>query len=888
MSSIKVIFHFIVILFALSIPLDAIAQQVIPDEVNVNYKALEKSLREVLFDLSQETEVTIAFQEEILPGDSLINFSVKDQALGVVLDYLLKRHRVKYKIIGDQIVLIKDIYYKSKDKIIISGYLTDELSGESLVSANVFLYDKSQGTVSNEYGFYSFEIPKGIQRIYYSYLGYNNTIKELSLTRDTIVNIKLNPNIQLSEVLITDTKIIPKAIVENSSVEVLPLDRLNSILPVGGEPDVMRLAYSMPGVTSGADGFGGMSVRGGSTNQNLILYDGIPVYNANHLFGLFSIFNSNVIKSAKLYKGAFPSHYSGRLSSVLDIRTREGNNQRLSGDINVGLLTAKASIEGPIQKDRSSFLVSYRRSTVDPWISSIIDVINNSNTLKHRSAGINFYDFNTKLNFSLGEKSKVLLSYYSGNDNFDYTTITDSEEANLRDTDELAWDSGNSLATVRYVSNLSQNAFLNASIYLSDHTFTSFDHDRTEVLDTGSIASSSYDAGYYKTKINDLGFKLDFDFIPSSKHFLKLGLGVINHTFSPQFLFSTQSDNYVPFDQTVTAEILDGEISDYSIKGNEIELYAEDNIRLGQYTNLNFGLNTMFVTTGKTYTIFQPRILFNTGTEKYTFKLSWGRMGQYLHSLSNTGLGVPSDIWLPSTENLRPETSWILSMGHMIGKPKSYQIGLDFYYKRLQNVTRYGTGVLRVDADSDWDKNIPIGNGESYGAEFQSNFTILKKTKLNVSYTLSWTNRSYDGLLSGEKFRFRYDRRHVINASMTHKFNENVEFSSNFEYGSGTPITLPDNKSYNYIDENSNLTRVRIFSDINNASLPAYHRLDLGFNFYNQYKWGSSKLTLGVYNVYNKINPLYIDEVINSDFSTRYDQVYLFRILPTISYNVTF
>ncbi len=881
----------VILLLCLSGISKLVGQTVIPDEVIVEYIALDKPLREVLFEISQEADVTIAFQEEILPGDSLINFSIKNEKIGTVLDYLLERHFVKYKIIGDQIVLIKDPYRNSDGKITISGYLKDLESGETLINANIYTYDRSKGTISNEYGFYSFTVPKGIQRLHYSYLGYNIEVKEVSLTRDTVINVMLDPVIMLNEILITDTRIVPVAKEESekvASLEILPLQRLNSFLPAAGEPDIMRLAYTLPGITSGADGFGGMSVRGGSTNQNLILFDGIPVYNANHLFGLFSIFNSNVIKSAKVYKGAFPSHYSGRLSSVVDIRTREGNNQRLAGDVTLGLLTGKVSLEGPIQKGKSSFMVNVRRTIVDPWINSLTDLIN-TNPLVDRNTDIRFYDLNGKLNFSLGENSNLYLSYYQGNDDFDNLITTDNDVSTLRDIDELSWKSGNSLASLRWNTKLSQKSFLSLTAYSSQHNFTSFDHDRVEAYRAnGTLGSAIYDAGFYKTGIRDVGIRVNYDFYPSAAHKLKVGAGLVNHTFTPQFIFSTQNDSIVTGSASLTPTILQNQLSEFNLKSSELEFYIEDNIRITKNTNINVGVNQLVVSSGKTYFILQPRILFNTGTEKYKFKLSWGRMGQFLHSLSNTGLGVPSDIWLPSTEHLRPETSWIASMGHYLGNADRFIVGTEFYYKRLKNVTRYGSGVLRVSADSEWEASIPIGEGESYGGEFSLGLNT-SKISTNLAYTLSWSNRTFPEIANGEKFRFRYDRRHVVNASASYKFNENIEFSTNFEFGSGTPITLPSNQSYNYEDETTGvLTRVRVFSDLNNAELPTYHRLDFGFNFYNKYKWGRSKLTLGVYNIYNKINPLYIDEIVNADLTVRYEQFYLFTFMPTLSYNVSF
>ncbi len=867
------------------------SQDVIPDEIIIDYSGIDKTLREVIFDLSNISGVTIAFQEEIIPGDSLINFSVRQQEVGTVLNYLLDRHSVEYKIIGDQIVLVKNRYRRKDESVTVSGYLTDLQSGEALISANIFLYDESAGTVSNDYGFYSLTVPSGTQQIYYSYLGYMTDIKELPLRYDTIVNIKLDPNNLLDEIVITDTRKIKVneevEMSQNASLNILPLDRINSSLPVGGEPDVMRLAYTMPGVTSGSDGFGGMSVRGGSTNQNLILFDGIPVYNSNQLFGMFSIFNSNVVKSAKLYKGAFPSHYSGRLSSVMDIRTRDGNNQRLAGDVSIGLLTAKASIEGPIIKNKASFLVSARRTTVDSWLRSFNNFVNND-PLIDRDTRISFYDVNAKLNFNVGASSKIHLSYYKGRDNFDNSVSTLTSDMLFDDLDELSWNSGNQLLSLRWNGQLGAKSFYNFTAYKSSYDFASFDHDRVDQLGAaGNFISTTYDAGFYETIIEDLGLRLDIDIDPNPKHKIKLGGGFIAHDFKPLFIFANDRDNLRPAEELLTQEILDEEGDNVNIQGSELDFFVEDEIKLGQHTTVNIGYNQMVISAGKTFFIPQPRFLFKTGSEKYTFKASWGRMGQFLHSLSNTGLGVPSDVWLTSTERLAPEISWIGTIGQFFQTKNQTVIGVEAFYKELKNVTRYGTGILRLEEGTNWEDDIPLGTGTSYGLE-TSVSNSRGKTNILGSYTLSWANRSFEAINRGESFRFRYDRRHVINFSLIHKFNENVEFSTNWEFGSGTPITLPSRSSYNYIDDNDRLTVVRVFSEINNDELPAYHRLDLGFNFYSDYKWGKTKLTLGLYNVYGRINPLYVDEIINSDLTIRYEQFFLFKFLPTFSYGISF
>lgn len=867
----------------------AIAQDAIPDEVIIDYSALDKPLREVLFEISSEAEITIAFQDEIIPGDSLINFSVRKQEVGVVLNYLLNRHRVTYKVIGDQIVLYKK-RYDEETEVTISGYLRDLSSGEVLINAYVYKEDQTIGTETNEYGFYSLTLPPGEQHLYYTYLGYNTDILDLELKYDTIVNVDLDPNNRLREIVIIDQRIVKETPVDfktPAAVHVLPIEKINSTLPIAGEPDIMRLAYTMPGVTTGSDGFGGMSVRGGSTNQNLILLDGTPVYNAHHLFGLFSIFNANVIKSAKLFKGPFPSNYSGRLSSVMDIRTRDGNTNKLAGDISLGLLTAKASLEGPIKKGRSSFLISARRTTVDAWIDALNNLYN-KDPLKNRDTGIKFYDINAKLNFSLGDKSKLHLGYYNGSDNFRNDVTTENIDQTLTDLDGTRWDSGNQLASVRWSSNLSPKVFLSSTVYSSRYKFASFVQDRVELLDNGSFLTTDFNAGFYQTSIKDLGARLDLVFFVNNRHKIKTGINLIRHQFEPRFIFATDEDNISPLSEPLERSDLENmDEGQLNLTGKEFEFYIEDEITLGKHTSFNLGLNQLVISTGNTVYIPQPRILFTTGSDKYRMKLSYGRMGQYLHSLTNTGLGVPIDIWLPSTDRLIPEQAWIASWGHHFLLKDQSMLSAEFYYKKMKNITRYGSGILRLSESFNWEDNVPQGTGESYGME-TSFSKKLGKTQLQASYTLSWNNRSFETINNGDPFRFRYDRRHVLNLGLIHKLNENIEFSANWEYGSGTPITIPSTQSYNYIDENNELTRVRVFSELNNAELPAYHRLDLGFNLFSDYKWGKSQLTLGVYNIYDRLNPLYVEEIINSDLVSSFEQFYLFKIMPTFSYTLSF
>ncbi len=731
-----------VILFSLFCA-ETLAQYTIPDEVSVSYSCEDKALREVIIDLGIQTDVTIAFQEEIIPGDSIVSLSVRRQPLGKVLDFLIEPHGLKYRIVGNQIVIRQNQLRKVKDKITVSGYMRDADSGEGLVAANVYLFDKSLGTITNEYGFYSITLPKGVQRIYFSYLGYNQDIREITLKHDTTLNVYLTSHVLLNEIVIVDSRVEQREEEETASVSVLPLDQIASTISLGGEPDVIRLAYTMPGVNSGADGFGGMSVRGGSNDQNLILLDGVPVYNSNHALGLFSIFNSNVIKSSRLYKGAFPAHYAGRLSSVMDIRTREGNNQKLSGDFTVGLLALKGTLEGPLAKDKSSFLISVRRTFLDPWIRSLTEYINESNG-NSGNAEYYFFDLNAKLNFQLGKKSKVYLSWYNGTDQFDNLVRSSdvTEGTMFKNLDELQWDAGNTIGSFRFNSQLSQKSFANFTAYFSKYTFNSFDHDRVEIFESSTAPTNIfYTAGFYKTEISDVGLTFDLDFLPHPKHYIKLGAGYINHRFHPGLVIVDQSDKLVPTEQPIQERNLREELVEPRLTGKEFSFFIEDNINLGKYSHLNIGWHHLIVNTNRSYSLPQPRVLLKLGSAGFSYKASFGLMSQYLHLLTNSGIGVPIDVWLPSTSRIEPQKGWIASTGAFVHTKGGFDLGMEVYYKKFDRIIAFDEGgIFEINKESNWEDEIPVGTGRAYGAEFSFNKSMGRLTWM-ANYTLAWSFR---------------------------------------------------------------------------------------------------------------------------------------------------
>jgi len=865
-------------------------QSVLVDEVVISYVSKNKPLKLVLQDLSEKADVNIAFSERRIPANSKVTISAYNQPLGIILKSILNKRKCQYEIIGDQIVVARIPYRNLNRKLTISGYLTDRTSGELLVGANVYLFDKSKGTQTNEYGFYSMSLPKGTKRIYFSYLGYKQEIVEFYLDQDTIVNRELTPDVQLNEIIILDD-------VENQeepqtmSQSKLHLDRIRTASSLLGEADIIRLVGMMPGVDSGADGLGGMNVRGGSADQNLILLDGVPVYSPGHALGLFSVFNSNIIKNATLIKGNIPARYGGRLSSVLDVRTREGNNKKLSGDITLSAIALKGVVEGPIGTNGSSFIFSARRTLLDFYIESITRFQNESNGDEGFST-YSFMDLNGKLNLKLNKRHTLLINSFMGNDNF-FTekTEVDREESTqtlFRTDTELDWDWGNRLFSAKLVSQYSKKTFGRLLAYYTAFDFDSFELDDFRTTTTDPVTERRvYKAGFFRSAISDLGIKYDFDYMPNTSHLIRLGVGAIHHDFSPGLVSVNNADELFDFNDTITSVDVESEIQDTKLQGNEFFGYIEDEISMGYGTTLNLGLHANYTMTGEqTYFSLQPRIALLTKWENAFFKTGITRMNQYLHLLSSNGLGLPTDVWLPSTDELAPETSWIATAGVGYYSARGFRFGIEGYYKLFDALTTYNEGGLsKISAGEDWEELLPVGTGKAYGLEVYFD-KIIGRTTWNSNYTLAFSDREFEDLnRGGNPFPFRYNRRHNIKLGFLHKITDNTEFTLNWNLSSGNPITEPAGP---VVSDDGNL--IIVYLEKNGGLLPTYHRVDVSFNFYNKHKWGRTKLSLGLYNAFNRNNPFYtdIEQKVENPDAYEIVQFSILPIIPSIAYSVSF
>lgn len=782
----------------------------------------------------------------------------------------------KFLITAFLICFFTNIY---SQKFTISGFLEDKVTGEKLIGANVFDAETYSGTISNSYGFYSLTLKKNKYKIIFSFVGYQKEILEIDLKNDTVITVSLSPSLELEGVTIRGESV--KNIVENSQMSSIniPVKTIKSLPVLLGEIDIIKTIQLLPGVQSGTEGTSGFYVRGGGPDQNLILLDGVPVYNANHLFGFFSVFNADAINTVDLIKGGFPARYGGRLSSVLDIRMKEGNKEKIHGQGNIGLVSSKLSIDGPIN-DKTTFIVSARRTYIDILAQPFIRL--EARDLDKFYAGYYFYDLNAKINYEFSDKSRLYLSSYMGNDRA-YFNSKDSYNSDYEENKfKLQW--GNITTALRWNYILNKKLFSNTTLTYSRYKFLT--GIQTEEEYDNSLEKFKFD---YTSGINDLAAKIDFDFMPNPNQYIKFGVNNIYHTFNPgvnAFKYSDDSD--VDIDTT---------FGNNKIYANEFSAYFEDDIKFNALLRANIGLHySGFLVKGIYYNSLQPRIsLRYMINEKLSVKAAYTHMTQYIHLLSNTSIGLPTDLWLPVTDTIKPQKSVQYALGCFYNLNDKYNISVEAFYKTMQNLIEYKEGASFISQNDSWQNKVELGKGWSYGLEFLIKKDLGKTTGW-IGYTLSWAERQFENISFGKKFPYKYDRRHDISIVVTHKFNKKIDVGLTWVYGTGNAITLAKEKYLPYNEK----TIYNYYQDIqyigkrNNFRMPAYHRLDVGVNFHKQKKWGQRTWSIGLYNAYNRQNPFFVyfsteyyDTIVNNGKKVL-KQVSLFPIIPSISYSFKF
>lgn len=776
----------------------------------------------------------------------------------------------------------------AQKKFTINGYVEDQNSKERLIGVNVYLKGTQFGTTTNTYGFYSLTVPEGEYTLISSFIGYDNQAFQVSISKDTIIDFSISESSeQLQEVEVVAEELSAEK-VEMSTVTLSAQD-IKNIPALLGEVDIIKALQLLPGVQSGGEGTTGFYVRGGSPDQNLILLDGVPVYNASHLFGFFSVFNADAIKNVKLTKGGFPARHGGRLSSVLEIDLKEGNMKEFHGDGSIGLISSKLTLEGPIVKDKTSFMISGRRTYYDLVTAPIIK----AQTDGESSGGYYFYDVNAKVNHIFSRKDRLYVSYYGGNDKFYARNKYDSQDYSLSGSsysyeseDESALKWGNHTGSIRWNHLYSDKLFGNLTATYTQYRFSIGYNDYYKNTEPDGTISEKTSGFEYYSFIRDYGLRYDMDYAISANHSLRFGANYTYHIFKPGVAQIQEESSDLKIDSILNLS--------KPIFANDMYAYVEDDWRINNRWRANYGLHySYYFTNEANYHSLQPRLSMRyLIDDTWAIKGSFATMTQYIHLLSNSGLGLPTDLWVSSTDKVKPQQSQQVALGTTKNiNGKMYELSFETYYKTMQNLIEYKEGAGFI-STTDWEQNVETdGKGEAYGFEF-----LLRKNQGKttgwVGYTLAWTNRQFSNLNEGKTYPYKYDRRHDLSIVVNHKFNDKIDVGATWVYGSGNTFTAPIANYYLGEGIGSvfyNTNEYTRYSDRNALRMPAYHRLDLGVNFRKQKKWGERIWNVSVYNVYNRKNPyyLYIPSTAQGQKKT-VKQVSLFPIIPSVSYVFSF
>ncbi|MCD6354847.1 MAG: TonB-dependent receptor [Prolixibacteraceae bacterium] len=754
--------------------------------------------------------------------------------------------------------------------VTVSGYVSDASSGERLSGATVYVPETGKGTTCNEYGFFSLTIPSAQTKVIFRFVGYEPFVFDMKIPKNTVLNVQLKTSNTIDEVKVTATSKKDFLLSPAFGMHRLDAKQVEQIPAVLGEPDLLKAIQLLPGVSFSTEGSTGFSVRGGSPGQTLIQLDGVPVYNVNHLWGFMSAFNNDAISETKLYKGSLPARFGGRLGSVLDVRMKEGNLKKRTGTFSISPIAGRYTLEGPIVKDKISFMVSCRTTWANLLLSAA-QRLESQNSDESQLLTYGFWDINAKTNWIINHNNRIYLSFYTGRDAF----VTEDGGGRYQDYTKFSYNWQNLTSVLRWNRIFSPILFANFSAYNSRF--------RQEYLNKFDENGKEEYKGY--NNLNDWAIKGDFDWLPETSTKFKFGFQLSNQKFSPEII-SYKSDS--------TSFTLNNDIFTRNIIS---EVYLESEIDILNNLKGNFGLRGgNLVTQNKNYWSLRPRVALSyLISKKVSEKISYSRMKQYLHQLQNTTLGIPTELWVSSTDKIKPGTSDLFSAG-LFWKPNGkYNFSAETFYTSLQNVIRYkdGTTALKERGDS-WEDYVVSGKGESYGLELMTEKITGNLTGW-IAYTLSKSTRQFDEINFGRTFPYSYDRRHQLNVNANFRFNERVkkdktirrELSATFNYASGKYITLAE-QEYQAIPlplmegsrYNAGWFATRsLLNSVNNYQMPDFHNLNVSYRIERQSIDKTIVWNFSVYNVYNRLNPWYYYKKGN-----KLKQITLFPIIPSISF----
>ena len=802
------------------------------------------------------------------------------------------------------IFILSAFCLQAQTKHTVSGYITDISSKETLIGATILDLKSGRGTITNEYGFYSITLPDGPVEFRTGYVGYKPVVIPFTLYKDTIINIDIPTIDALNEVTIYGNREVLGVRGSQMSAIDIPIEQIKAVPAMFGETDVLKALQLLPGVQAGTEATAGLYVRGGNPDENLLLLDGVPVYNVNHMFGMFSVFNPDAIKNVTLYKGSFPAHYYGRLSSVVDIRMKDGDLNQYHGNASVGLVSSKINLEGPIIKGKTSFNISARRTYSDIllnsaiWLNKQFDFANTDDL----SMGYYFYDLNLKLNHKFNDNDRLYVSWYSGDDDiyFNYRSSGGAYKEKTR----LNWRWGNTVAAIRWNHVLGPKLFMDLSANYTQYRHKMGIHIKEDDKKNNYKGSMGINM---KSGIYDASFRSDFHWSPSSGQDIRFGGSYTHHKFTPDVMELSMNSSETMDNDSVQTNDFNQTFGSRHIVAHEYQLYAEDDIELTDVIKFNIGAGYAgFSVNNRYYNSLEPRLSARfLVTDELSVKTGYAYMTQYVHLLSNNVINLPTDLWVPVTDKVEPEHShqWALGAAYSIDGLADFT--LEGYYKQMDNLLEYKEGSTYMSGDTDWQNKVAMGKGWSYGLELMAQRSV---GRLNgwIAYTWNKSQRKFDrpGMVinGGRTFDAKYDRRHKLDITCNYKFSDRFDMSATwlFETGNcGTIYTqyydselLADEKDEQY----QYTTTLGYYENRNNFRLNPTHRLDLSFNWHRKLSERVNRtLNLSIYNAYNNRNPflvyVYTDSYYRGDEwveERTLRQLTLFPILPTLSYSISF
>lgn len=833
---------------------------------------LIQKLHHVNFVYDSSLNLDIIYQ-----GRSLLSVNLE-----VSLQELFGTTDIKWEVRNKYVLL------KKRRKFTISGYVLQK-NGEPLINATIRDVESKTGTLSNEYGFFSLTLLEGKHTLRVTYIGFGEKAETIDLNKNTMLKVYLMEDYSLDEVLVVGDLNSPINTTQTGKVSFNAHD-LQTGYALFSSPDVIKTLQSLPGVASGTEMLSGLYVHGGNNDENLFLLDGTPLYQVSHLGGLFSAFNTDIIKNIDFYKSGFPARYGGRLSSVVDVRTNDGDLKEYHGTFSMGLLDGRIQYEGPIIKNRTSFNIAMRRSWLEAFSAPVLYFRNKSNKDDKLTGKYAFHDINAKLTHYFSDISKVYISFYTGNDMLkvnnkqtfnDYAE--DSDEELYRTKFNLQW--GNVTTAVHWNYRLAPNLFANITGVYS-RSRSSFNYEEGDkFLNSGEVTRYNYIERYNRSVIDDAGYRMVFDYRPSASQCIRAGSNYLFHAFHPQSrVLKEYSGSEEQIDTTRNT-------SYYFYRGHEFTLFAEDDIALSRKWQLNVGIHyTMFKVAAKTYHAVEPRAAVRYLLNEHTaIKVAYTEMNQFMHLLSSTYLNFPTDFWVPSTSNIHPMHSRQWAAGLYMQLPYHINFSVEGFYKTMNHLLEYDGKNQLAPTVENWEADVKRGKGKAYGIELALSRQLLK-TAVNFSYTLSWNKRKFDDIYQ-DWYANKFDNRHKVNISVRHQLTQQIEAYAAWNYHSGNKITVPSQ----YIDSpalpgiNGKKPGQWVYEEPNNATLPAYHRLDLGVNFHKVTKRGLERIwNISIYNAYCRMNVLYakVENLSAGKFTSKATGV--FPIIPSFSYTLKF